>query len=68
MTFTLEPIPFFESGLGYFLSKEAINVHVTKHHQSYIDMANKLGIHGILCQDFAKVKEEISNLTGLKLK
>ena len=42
MTFTLEPIPFFESGLGYFLSKEAINVHVTKHHQSYIDMANKL--------------------------
>ena len=36
--------------------------------QNNIDMANKLGIHGILCQDFAKVKEEISNLTGLKLK
>ena len=36
--------------------------------QNNIDMANKLGIHGILCQDFAKVNEEILKLTGLKLK
>ena len=40
--FTLEPVPFLETGLKEFLTPLAVNVHVTKHHQAYIDTANKL--------------------------
>lgn len=35
-------IPFLSTGLPGFLTKHALEVHVFKHHQAYIDNANKL--------------------------
>ena len=40
--FSLEAVPYLESGLPGFLTPHAVQVHVTKHHQAYIDTANKL--------------------------
>ena len=36
--------------------------------QNNINMANSIGINGILCKDFKKVKEDISKLTGFEFK
>ena len=38
----LEPVPFLDSGLDGFLTPHAVQIHVTKHHQAYIDNGNKL--------------------------
>jgi len=40
--FSIAPVPFLESGLEGFLTPHAVQIHVTKHHQAYVDNANKL--------------------------
>ena len=40
--FKLEAVPYLSSGLPGFLTQHAVEIHVTKHHQAYIDTANKL--------------------------
>ena len=40
--FNMEPVTFLDTGLPGFLSAHAVQVHVKKHHQAYIDTANKL--------------------------
>lgn len=40
--FSIVDVPFLQTGLGNFLSAHAVNIHVTKHHQAYVDTANKL--------------------------
>nr|AAC47735.1 superoxide dismutase 2 [Tritrichomonas foetus] len=40
--FSIEPVSFLESGLPNFLTPHAVQIHVTKHHQGYVDMANKI--------------------------
>ena len=40
--FQIVRVPFLTVGLGDFLSPEALDLHVNKHHKSYVDAANKL--------------------------
>lgn len=40
--FHIDPVPYLTSGLPGFLSAKLLNVHVNKHHQAYVDTANKL--------------------------
>ena len=40
--FKIEPVPFLDSGISGFLTPHAVQVHVNKHHQAYVDTANKL--------------------------
>ena len=40
--FKLEEVPYLSTGLPGFLTQHAIEIHVTKHHQAYVDTANKL--------------------------
>ncbi|OHS94607.1 iron superoxide dismutase [Tritrichomonas foetus] len=39
--FSIAPIPYMETGISGFLTKHAVEIHVTKHHQAYVDFANK---------------------------
>lgn len=39
--FELEKVPFLETGISGFLTPHAVQVHVNKHHQAYIDNLNK---------------------------
>ena len=38
----MQTVPYLESGLPGFLTPHAVQIHVTKHHQAYIDGGNKL--------------------------
>ena len=40
--FHIVEVPFLAVGLGDFLSPKALNLHVNKHHQAYVDTANKM--------------------------
>lgn len=40
--YSIEPVPYLESGLPNFLTAHAVQIHVTKHHQGYVDTANKI--------------------------
>ena len=40
--FKLEAVPYLSTGLPGFLTAHAVEIHVTKHHQAYVDTANKL--------------------------
>ncbi|KAK8896239.1 Superoxide dismutase [Mn], mitochondrial [Tritrichomonas musculus] len=40
--YSIEKVPYLESGLPGFLTAHAVQIHVTKHHQGYVDTANKL--------------------------
>ena len=40
--FSIEKVPYIETGLPGFLTAHAIQIHVTKHHQAYVDAANHL--------------------------
>lgn len=40
--FSIAKVPYIESGLPGFLSPHAIQIHVQKHHQGYVDTANKI--------------------------
>ncbi|EAY04946.1 iron superoxide dismutase, putative [Trichomonas vaginalis G3] len=40
--FTMEHPSYLKTGLPGFLTQHAVEIHVTKHHQAYIDTANKL--------------------------
>jgi Fe-Mn family superoxide dismutase len=41
MAFKITEVPFLSSGLPGFLTPHAVQIHVTKHHQAYVDFANK---------------------------
>jgi Fe-Mn family superoxide dismutase len=41
MALSISPVPFLSSGIPGFLSPKAVQIHVTKHHQAYVDFANK---------------------------
>jgi Fe-Mn family superoxide dismutase len=41
MAFKIAEVPFLSSGLPGFLTPHAVQIHVTKHHQAYVDFANK---------------------------
>ena len=40
--FSLPAVPYLQTGLPGFLTPHAVQIHVTKHHQAYVDTANKL--------------------------
>ena len=42
MTFKLPPLPYAYDALAPFMSAETLEYHHDKHHQAYVDMANKL--------------------------
>ena len=42
MTFKLPPLPYAYDALAPFMSAETLQFHHDKHHQAYVDMANKL--------------------------
>jgi Fe-Mn family superoxide dismutase len=60
--FSMESVPFLESGLEGFLSPKAVQIHVLKHHQSYITTANNL-IKGNPLEG-KPTEEIIQNATG----
>ncbi|KAH0794900.1 iron superoxide dismutase [Histomonas meleagridis] len=39
--FSIAPIPYLQNGIPGFLTKHQLEIHVTKHHQAYVDFANK---------------------------
>jgi Fe-Mn family superoxide dismutase len=39
--FSIPAVQFLHTGIPGFLSPHAVKIHVTKHHQSYVDWANK---------------------------
>ena len=39
--FKIGDVPFMKSGIPGFLTPHAVEIHVTKHHQAYVDFANK---------------------------
>jgi Fe-Mn family superoxide dismutase len=41
MAFSIAPIPYLSTGIPGFLTAHAVQIHVTKHHQAYVDFANK---------------------------
>ncbi|KAK8839341.1 Superoxide dismutase [Mn], mitochondrial [Tritrichomonas musculus] len=40
--FSIEKVPYIDSGLPGFLTAHAVQIHVQKHHQGYVDTANKI--------------------------
>jgi Fe-Mn family superoxide dismutase len=41
MAFSIAPVPYLSTGIPGFLTAHAVQIHVTKHHQAYVDFANK---------------------------
>jgi Fe-Mn family superoxide dismutase len=41
MSFKITEVLFLSSGIAGFLTPHAVQIHVTKHHQAYVDFANK---------------------------
>jgi Fe-Mn family superoxide dismutase len=41
MAFAIRVSPFLQTGIPGFLSAHAVQVHVTKHHQAYVDYCNR---------------------------
>jgi Fe-Mn family superoxide dismutase len=39
--FKIAEVPYLKSGIPGFLTAHAVEIHVTKHHQAYVDFANK---------------------------
>ncbi len=39
--FSIAQVPYLQTGLPGFLTQHAVEIHVTKHHQAYVDFANK---------------------------
>lgn len=39
--FSIGQVPFLSRGIPGFLTKHAVEIHVLKHHQAYVDFANK---------------------------
>ena len=60
--FNMDPVPYLDTGLPGFLSAHAVQVHVKKHHQAYIDTANKL-IQGSGLED-KSIEEVIQKAQG----
>jgi Fe-Mn family superoxide dismutase len=62
MAFSVAPVPFLSSGIPGFLTPKAIQIHVTKHHQAYVDFANK----NVPASPFAgkPIEEIIKTATG----
>ena len=42
LMFKIGDVPFLKSGIPGFLTPHAVEIHVTKHHQSYVDNGNNL--------------------------
>jgi Fe-Mn family superoxide dismutase len=41
MAFSIAAVPYLSTGIPGFLTPHAVQIHVTKHHQAYVDFANK---------------------------
>jgi Fe-Mn family superoxide dismutase len=41
MAFSIAAVPYLSTGIPGFLTAHAVQIHVTKHHQAYVDFANK---------------------------
>jgi Fe-Mn family superoxide dismutase len=41
MAFSIGKVSFLTTGIPGFLSPHAVKIHITKHHQAYVDFANK---------------------------
>jgi Fe-Mn family superoxide dismutase len=58
MPFTLPPLPYDSGALAPFLSKETLEFHYGKHHQTYVDNLNKLivgsGMENLSLEDVVK--------------
>ncbi|OHS97907.1 iron-containing superoxide dismutase [Tritrichomonas foetus] len=39
--FKIPDVPYLSTGIDGFLTQHAVEIHVTKHHQSYVDFCNK---------------------------
>ena len=55
-------LPYFETGLTGFLSPHALKIHVTKHHQAYVDKSNELLAGNVLEQ--SPIETIIQNSNG----
>jgi len=73
MTFSLPPLPYAYDALGPFMSAETLEFHHDKHHQAYVDMANKLvpgtkyegkSVEEICKEAFADKNQPIINNVG----
>ena len=42
MTFTLPTLPYTQDALEPYISRETLEYHYGKHHQTYVDNLNKL--------------------------
>ncbi len=70
--FTLPPLPYAYDALDPFIDKQTMEIHHTKHHQSYVDKLNKaLGeakISGVslddICKNIAKYPVAVRNNGG----
>ena len=73
MTFTLPPLPYAYDSLEPYMSAETLQFHHDKHHQAYVDMANKLvpgskyegkSIEEVCREAFANKDQPIINNVG----
>ena len=60
--YSIEKVPYLESGLPGFLTAHAVQIHVQKHHQGYVDTANKI----VPASEFngKPIEEILQNATG----
>jgi Fe-Mn family superoxide dismutase len=73
MTFKLAPLPYAYDALQPYMSAETLQFHHDKHHQAYVDMANKLvpgtkyegkSIEDICKEAFANKDQPVINNVG----
>jgi Fe-Mn family superoxide dismutase len=62
MAFSIAPVPYLSTGIPGFLTAHAVQIHLTKHHQAYVDFANK----NVPGSPFAgqPIEEILKNATG----